>query len=93
MFTGIIQAIGQIAAIEAKGLDGRFFIKTGDLTLDDVAIGDSIAANGVCLTVVALPGDGFWADVSGETLSKSSFKHIKVGSRVNLEKPYCQPPI
>jgi riboflavin synthase len=49
-------------------------------------MGDSIATNGICLTAVSLPGDGFWADVSGETLKKTSFKHIKVGSRVNLEK-------
>lgn len=86
MFTGIIQAIGQIAAIEPTGQDSRFYIKTGSLDLNDVAIGDSIATNGVCLTAVTLPGDGFWADVSGETLSKTSFKHIKVGSKVNLEK-------
>lgn len=86
MFTGIIQAIGKIAAIEPKGLDSRFYIKTGELDLSDVAIGDSIATNGICLTAVVLPGDGFWADVSGETLTKTSFKNIKVGSRVNLEK-------
>jgi len=86
MFTGIIQAIGQIAAIEPKGVDSRFYIKTGLLDLSDVALGDSIATNGICLTAVALPGDGFWADVSGETLKKTSFKQIKVGSRVNLEK-------
>ncbi len=86
MFTGIIQAIGRVAAIEPKGIDSRFYIKTGDLVLDDVAIGDSIASNGVCLTAIALPGDGFWADVSAETLSKTGFRHIKVGSRVNLEK-------
>jgi len=86
MFTGIIQAVGQIAAIEPKGLDSRFYIKTGILDLSDVAIGDSIATNGICLTAVSLPGDGFWADVSGETLKKTSFKQIKVGSRVNLEK-------
>ncbi|MCP3850492.1 MAG: riboflavin synthase [Gammaproteobacteria bacterium] len=86
MFTGIIQAIGQIAAIEPKGMDSRFYIKTGSLDLSDVALGDSIATNGICLTAVALPGDGFWADVSGETLKKTSFKQIKVGSRVNLEK-------
>ena len=86
MFTGIIQAVGKIAAIEPKGLDSRFYIKSGSLDLSDVAIGDSIAANGICLTAVLLPGDGFWADVSGETLAKTSFKQIKVGSRVNLEK-------
>jgi len=86
MFTGIIQAIGKVAAIEPKGLDSRFYIKTGALDLSDVAIGDSIATNGICLTAVVLPGDGFWADVSGETLAKTSFKQIKVGSKVNLEK-------
>lgn len=86
MFTGIIQAIGTLASIETRGADSRFYIKTGLLELADVAIGDSIAANGVCLTAVALPGDGFWADVSAETLSRSSFKQIGVGSRVNLEK-------
>ena len=86
MFTGIIQAIGEVAAIEAKGLDRRFYIKTGTLDLSDVAIGDSIASNGICLTAVLLPGDGFWADVSAETLAKTSFKQIKVGTKVNLEK-------
>ena len=86
MFTGIIQAVGQIAAIESQGLDSRFYIKTGNLALDNVLIGDSIATNGICLTVIVLPGDGFWADVSAETLSKTSFRQIKVGSRVNLEK-------
>ncbi len=86
MFTGIIQAMGQVAAIEPKGLDSRFYIKTGTLELADVAIGDSIATNGICLTAISLPGDGFWADVSAETLAKTSFKSIKVGSQVNLEK-------
>lgn len=86
MFTGIIQAIGKIAAIESKGVDSRFYIKTANLSLDDVLIGDSIATNGICLTAIKLPGDGFWADVSAETLLKTSFKHIKVGSSVNLEK-------
>ncbi len=86
MFTGIIQAMGQVAAIEPKGLDSCFYIKTGTLELADVAIGDSIATNGICLTAISLPGDGFWADVSAETLAKTSFKNIKVGSQVNLEK-------
>lgn len=86
MFTGIIQAIGEVAAIEAKGVDSRFYIKTLALSLDNVQIGDSIASNGICLTAIKLPGDGFWADVSAETLSKTSFRHIKVGSKVNLEK-------
>ncbi len=86
MFTGIIQAVGMIAAIEAKGVDSRFYIKTAELDLTDVIIGDSIATNGVCLTAVELSGDGFWADVSAETLNRSSFKQMQPGSRVNLEK-------
>ncbi|MFK5986366.1 MAG: riboflavin synthase [Pseudomonadota bacterium] len=86
MFTGIIQAIGKIAAIEPTGIDSRFYIKTGKLDLNFVQLGDSIAVNGVCLTVIDLPGDGFWADVSAETLSKTAFKHIAIASPVNLEK-------
>jgi riboflavin synthase len=86
MFTGIIQAIGQVATIETKGVDSRFYIKTGHLNLNDVILGDSIATNGICLTVIILLSDGFWADVSAETLAKTSFKQIKVGSQVNLEK-------
>ena len=86
MFTGIIQAVGEVAAIEPKQEDARVYVRTGQLELADVALGDSIAVNGVCLTAVTLPGDGFWADVSGETLSKTTLGNLKVGSRVNLEK-------
>ncbi len=86
MFTGIIQAIGQISEIEPKGQDTRLRIQTGKLDLSDVQLGDSIAVNGVCLTAVELPGDGFWADVSQETLSKTSLSSITVKQRVNLEK-------
>ena len=68
MFTGIIQAVGSIAAIESRSGDMRLRIATGKLDLSDVQLGDSIAVNGVCLTAVALPGDGFVADVSRETL-------------------------
>jgi len=86
MFTGIIEAIGNIARIEPKGSDARILIRTGKLDLSDVKLGDSIAVNGVCLTAVELPGDGFWADVSGETLTRTRFADVKEGSRVNLEK-------
>lgn len=86
MFTGIIQAVGTIAAVENRGGDRRFRIRTGKLDLADVALGDSIAVNGVCLTAVALPGDGFVADVSGETLSRTTHGALAAGSRVNLEK-------
>lgn len=86
MFTGIIQAIGEIAALQPGGEDTRVRVRTGRLALDDVSPGDSIAVNGVCLTAVELPGDGFWADVSGETLTRTGFRDLAVGSRVNLEK-------
>lgn len=86
MFTGIIEAIGEVSAISQRGGDVRLSVKTGKLDLSDVALGDSIAVNGVCLTAVQLPGDGFSADVSNETLSLTSLGNLKSGSKVNLEK-------
>ncbi len=86
MFTGIIEAIGTIRALSPKGGDVRVYVETGKLDLGDVKLGDSIAVNGVCLTAVELPGNGFWADVSRETLACSAFIDLKVGSKVNLEK-------
>ena len=86
MFTGIIQAVGEIAALQPKGGDVRVYVKTGKLQTNNIALGDSIATNGVCLTAVDLPGDGFWADVSKETLQCTSVEHWKVGQAVNLEK-------
>ena len=85
MFTGIIQAIGRIAAIERGGKDIRLHIETGKLPLAGVSLGDSIATSGVCLTVTDLPGDGFWADVSPETLSLTTLGGKGVGDAVNLE--------
>ncbi|WP_339673040.1 riboflavin synthase [Dasania marina] len=86
MFTGIIAAVGSIAAKEMRDGDLRLQVRSGKLDLADVQLGDSIATNGVCLTVVALPGDGFWADVSLETLALSSLANAQVGDSVNLEK-------
>lgn len=86
MFTGIIQAVGKIAAIETKGGDARVRIEAGKLDMSDVALGDSIAVNGVCLTAIEKSASGFAADVSGETLSRTTFGGFKAGSRVNLEK-------
>jgi riboflavin synthase len=85
VFTGIIQAVGRIAEIDAGEQDIRLRIETGKLPLTDVALGDSIATSGVCLTVTELPGDGFWADVSPETLSLTSLGSKGVGDAVNLE--------
>ena len=86
MFTGIIEAVGRIRAMEPRGGDLRLHIATGKLDLADVKLGDSIAVNGVCLTAVVLPGDGFVADVSTETLARSTLNALKVGTPVNLEK-------
>ena len=88
MFTGIIQAVGEVAALEQSGGDLKLRIKTGKLPLADVQLGDSIATNGVCLTVTELPGDGYWADVSNETLSLTSLKQISIGSPVNMSFPW-----
>jgi riboflavin synthase len=86
MFTGIIQAVGTVRKIERQGGDMRLHIATGKLDLGDVHLGDSIATNGVCLTAVHLPGDGFVADVSNETLARATLEHFQVGQKVNLEK-------
>ena len=86
MFTGIIQAIGSISGMESRGGDARLQISTGRLDLSDLALGDSIATNGVCLTAVELTGDGFKADVSRETLDLTTLHGLQPGSSVNLEK-------
>ena len=86
MFTGIVQSVGGVAGIEPKGGDVRLRITPGKLDLADVAPGDSIAVNGVCLTVVELSGEGFAADVSRETLSLTTLGDLAAGSPVNLEK-------
>ncbi|MEZ0148952.1 MAG: riboflavin synthase [Candidatus Reddybacter sp.] len=86
MFTGIIEALGEIGVSEKRGGDLRLHIRTGSLELGDVVLGDSIAVNGVCLTVVELPGDGFIADVSIETLNFTTAGQWQTGSPVNLER-------
>ncbi len=86
MFTGIIQSIGEIRSLEPRGGDVRLRIGTGKLPMGGVAIGDSIAVNGVCLTAVALGSAEFAADVSRETLSLTTLGDLRPGSPVNLEK-------
>ena len=86
MFTGIIQSVGAIRRLEPRGGDVRLTIAAGKLPMDDVALGDSIAVNGVCLTAVELGGDGFGADCSRETLSLTTLGDLAPGSPVNLEK-------
>ena len=86
MFTGIIEAVGSIRRVEPRGGDLRLTVATGKLDLGDVKLGDSIATNGVCLTVVDQGGDWYVADVSRETVQRSTLAGFKVGQRVNLEK-------
>ena len=86
MFTGIVAATGTIAAVRPTDGDVAVAIDCGELDLDDVTIGDSIAVNGCCLTVVRLDAGGFEADVSRETLSATTLGGFERGTRVNLEK-------
>jgi len=86
MFTGIIETIGTVKGLTPKGNDVSVTIDSGKLDLADVKLGDSIATNGVCLTVVELMSHGYRADVSLETIKRSGFAHYKMGDSVNLEK-------
>ena len=86
MFTGLVQAVGRLAASEARGGDRRLRIAGGALPLDDLAIGESIAVNGVCLTVVAFDGAGFEADASNETLALTTLGGMAIGAPLNLER-------
>jgi riboflavin synthase len=86
MFTGIIADVGQIQSLTPSGDDIRLRVSVNKLDMSDVALGDSIANNGVCLTVVEINTNGFSADVSHETIKRSGFADYKAGSKVNLEK-------
>lgn len=86
MFTGIIGAVGNVITLQPQGMGRRVRIHTGALDLADMRVGDSIAINGVCLTATELATDGFWADVSHETLEHTTLVALRPGTRVNLEK-------
>lgn len=86
MFTGIVQATGEVRRLERRGGDVRLHLRAGKLGLDDVRHGDSIATSGVCLTVVELGEGGFAADVSQETLAHTTLGGLAAGARINLEK-------
>lgn len=85
MFTGIIEEIGYVKRINQQSRSAQIEIKA-DKVLGDVAVGDSIAVNGVCLTVVAFDSQHFTADVMPETISKTNLRELKPGSPVNLER-------
>ncbi|AZZ99175.1 riboflavin synthase [Pseudoalteromonas sp. R3] len=86
MFTGIIEATGTLTELVLKQGDLSARVTSTTLNMDDVQLGDSIATNGVCLTVIEKFADGFRADVSNETLKLTRFGEYQVGQRVNLEK-------
>ena len=85
MFTGIIEEIGMVVAISKGAKSSKLTIK-GNVIFEDMHIGDSIAVNGVCLTVTAKTGNTFTADVMAETLRRSSLGNLNIGSYVNLER-------
>lgn len=85
MFTGIIEEMGQVISLEKGSASGRLAVEAS-LILTDVKIGDSIAVNGVCLTVACFSSSSFSVDIMAETLSKSTLGDLRAGSRVNLER-------
>lgn len=86
MFTGIIAAVGEVERMDHRGGDLRLTVNTGKLDIADIQLGESIATNGVCLTVVEQTDSGFGADVSVETLSCTTVGDWSVGQEVNLER-------
>ena len=86
MFTGIIQGVGRLAAREPRGGDVRLVIDVGSLPFEDVELGESIAVNGVCLTVVEFGPGRFAADASNETLSLTTLGSLAPGDALNLER-------
>ncbi|MFC6841372.1 riboflavin synthase [Xanthomonas theicola] len=86
MFTGIIEGVGRLAARQPQGGDVRFTFATGSLPFADVELGESIAVNGVCLTVVAFDADTFQADASTETLALTTLGALAEGAALNLER-------
>ena len=86
MFTGIIESIGHVKSMQPVGGDIRLTIESDDLDFSDVKLGDSIASNGICLTVVAMGSNYYSVDVSRETIARTALKSLKPGHIVNLEK-------
>lgn len=86
MFTGIIEGVGRLATSERRGGDVRLTVEVGTLPFQAVQLGESIAVNGVCLTVVEFDTTSFAADASNETLSLTTLGNLKPGDAVNLER-------
>lgn len=86
MFTGLIQGVGALRARDERGGDARLHVACGTLPFDNVALGESIAVNGVCLTVVEFGADSFAADASSETLGVTTLGTLPAGPALNLER-------
>ena len=87
MFTGIVEELGHVVSVEQLADDSARLVVSGPVVTGDARHGDSIAVNGVCLTVVDLGAGSFSADVMAETLKRSSLGALSAGDRVNLERP------
>ncbi|MCG8401912.1 MAG: riboflavin synthase [Firmicutes bacterium] len=85
MFTGLVEEVGHLASLRRGADSARLKINAG-LIMEGLAVGDSIAVNGVCLTAVSFGGSFFYADVMAETLAKTNLGELKPGDRVNLER-------
>ncbi len=85
MFTGIVEETGVISKIKS-GTSSKVLTIDADVVLKDTKIGDSIAVNGICLTVTGIHGKSFDADVMHETINRTSLKNLKANSKVNLER-------
>lgn len=86
MFTGIIESVGKVKSMQPTGGDIRLTIESDELDFSDVKMGDSIASNGICLTVVDFGSNHYSVDVSRETIARTALETLKAGHTVNLEK-------
>lgn len=86
MFTGIIESVGKVKSMQPTGGDIRLVIESDQLDFSDVKLGDSIASNGICLTVVDFGSNYYAVDVSRETIARTALEDLKTGDTVNLEK-------
>ena len=85
MFTGLIEEVGRIKTISPIAGGRKLFI-SAERIMDDISVDDSIAVNGVCLTVISFSSDGFYIEAVAETLEKTTLGNVKIDSRVNLER-------
>ena len=86
MFTGLVETVGKITAIESRGGDMSISIDAGGLDVSSIALGDSISVSGVCLTATKIQANNVWMDVSKETIDCTNFNSLAVGTPVNLEQ-------